>query len=168
MTRHIKLMWADGRPLSFTISQGRRFDSVHQHCLFFNISTGKFAMCLSSVGALLISYPCVNSGKSAVQLRHLGIASYSWQTMAILPGRKVSSDVYICWFRTLVTLNQSDSYLIGIGSLKKAIIFGKCIIKGAWPFAYIGWILGKSDSILTRTITVRLTSSFGNQSKGLW
>lgn len=38
-------------------------------------------MYLSSVGALLISYPCVNGGKSAVQLRHLGIASYSWQNL---------------------------------------------------------------------------------------
>lgn len=41
----------------------------------FHISTGIFAMYLSSVGALLISYPCVNSGKSAVQLHHLGITS---------------------------------------------------------------------------------------------
>lgn len=43
----------------------------------FHISTGIFAMCLSSVGALLISYPCVNSGKSAVQLHHLGITRLS-------------------------------------------------------------------------------------------
>ena len=61
----VLLMWVNGRLLFLsTFCQGRRFDSVHQHCLFFNISTGKFAIYLSSVGALLISYPCVNSGKS--------------------------------------------------------------------------------------------------------
>lgn len=55
--------------VSKTVDQGSK-PCVCVACSF-HISTGY----LSSVGALLISYPCVNSGKSAVQLRHLGITS---------------------------------------------------------------------------------------------
>lgn len=57
--------------VSKTVDQGSK-PCVCVACSF-HISTGY----LSSVGALLIIYPCVNSGKSAVQLRHLGITRLS-------------------------------------------------------------------------------------------
>lgn len=53
--------------VSKTVDQGSK-PCVCVACSF-HISTGY----LSSVGAPLIIYPCVNGGKSAVQLRHLAL-----------------------------------------------------------------------------------------------